>query len=417
MGLRAALGLERGKPVVSFPRSRPSREPELIDQHRILHASNNSHGRSSEALIGDIISHAYEFFGGYGRLKTVLDFGCGHSSAVDMVAAHFKAKAHRFDPAIPEYSTIPIQRADLVVNTDVLQRIPEEDIIAFLKRLRSISKHVFFQIATEAAGTILANDENAHCTVKPDEWWLATLRQVFPDVRVVPSNWPARLTCVTWPRKIITHDEQAILALAKFSGIRGKDCVIFGSAPSPLIGDIRLEQPIICCNGSSLTLQNNLGRPPALSFVHSHVFARDNPADVEVRDALSAVKNIGRLVVLHEDYYDYDTEITRGRSEDEMRLAWGLRYSMLERLLGANLPFLDMSTGAFTVLAALSCGAKSVHLIGFSLISKGHSYNPNGRHRNHIRSDAAIYALLGQRGHRITSSDPSVSSILNPILA
>ena len=34
----------------------------------------------------------------------------------------------RYDPAIPELSTIPIERADFIVNTDVLEHIPEQDI-------------------------------------------------------------------------------------------------------------------------------------------------------------------------------------------------------------------------------------------------------------------------------------------------
>lgn len=394
-----------------------TRGESLIEQYKILHGSKDNYGKSSESLIGDIIAHAYEFFGGYGRVKTVLDFGCGRSSTVDHVAAHFKAAGYRYDPAIPEFSTLPVNKADLVINTDVLEHIPEEDVDAFLKTIRSVSQYAFFQIATEAAGTILANGENAHCTVKPETWWLEKIGTVFPNVRAVQSNWPNRLTCVTWRRREIIQDEQAIFDLAKFAGLRGKDCVVFGSAPGPLLGELNPSRPIICCNGSSRTLQATFGRSPALSFIHGHVFARPNPADADVRNALSDVKNIGRAVILDEARYAYDTEIIKDRAKGELRFPWDLRFSMIERLLDANLPFLDISTGAFAVLAALTCGARSAHLVGFSFISKGHSYNANGLHRNHIRSDAALYTLLSQRGYQLSSSDTSISAVLNPILS
>ena len=137
---------------------------------------------------------------------------------------------------------------------------------------------------------------------------------------------------------------------------------------------------------------------------------------MDVRSALSEVKSVGRLVVLHEDRYSYTSAILEGRTTAEMRFPWGLRYELIERLLDANLSFLDISTGAFATLAAFACGAKSVDLVGFSFVSKGHSYNQNGRYRNHVRSDACLYGLLGQRGCRITSADTSIATILNPIL-
>lgn len=85
-------------------------------------------------------------------------------------------------------------------------------------------------------------------------------------------------------------------------------------------------------------------------------------------------------------------------------------------LLDTPLPLLDFSTGAFAVLAALYAGASEVRLVGFSLTSKGHSYNGNERYRNHVSSDAALYALLSAKGYGIVSDVPEIAMICRRIV-
>lgn len=200
--------------------------------------------------------------------------------------------------------------------------------------------------------------------------------------------------------------------LYEFCGsLRGRDCIVLGSAPSPDFANYNNE-PIICCNGSALSLQRAMGRAPDYTFMHSHVLARWNQSDKEVRQALENVKGLGKTVVFHDPKYTYTTELISSRVNDVMSFDWDRRHEIVTELLNVSLPFLACSTGAIVAASVLRAGARSVRLVGFSLANKGHSYNDKDRYRNHVRSDAALFALLGQAGFNISSREPSISMIL-----
>ena len=88
-----------------------------------------------------------------------------------------------------------VYRADVVINTDVMEHIPAEDINEVLGHIKSLSNNVFFNISTRPANQKLPNGENAHCTVWSDEKWLR--KKFFPD-RATPAlllpgiQWLAR---------------------------------------------------------------------------------------------------------------------------------------------------------------------------------------------------------------------------------
>lgn len=195
------------------------------------------------------------------------------------------------------------------------------------------------------------------------------------------------------------------------ASIQGRDCVVFGSAPDPDMSGYA-GGPIICCNGSAASLKRTLGRAPDYTFLHCHALARDNPADVDVRNALASVESIGKVVLFDDPHYDYAADFLVPISSGIAKYDWLSRYEIVDDLLGAPLPFLDLSSGAMTTALVLRHGARSVDLVGISLARKGHSYNPNEHYRNHVRSDAALFALLAQIGYDIRSRDPSVAMIV-----
>ncbi len=89
---------------------------------------------------------------------------------------------------------------------------------------------------------------------------------------------------------------------------------------------------------------------------------------------------------------------------------WDLRFEIIRQLTGiglrgvqhkAGLAGMDLSTGAVTVACALLWRARSVRLVGFSFASKGTATIPRDSIRNHVSSDAALYALLSTYGFRI----------------
>ncbi len=171
-----------------------NRRDALIAQYREIHATR-AYGRSSEVYAG-LIQRQLD---GIPPIKSVLDFGCGQSRLVDWVAKLNDAEARRYDPAIPEFATPPTQPADLVICTDVMEHIPENDIDDLFAQIRALTSHAFFAISLVEAVETLPNGENAHCTVRPKNFWDRRLRKHFPTLRHVRSFENNALAAVTWP--------------------------------------------------------------------------------------------------------------------------------------------------------------------------------------------------------------------------
>ncbi len=172
------------------------RKAELIDQYRQIHAKK-TYGRSSEILIGVVQRHIYDL----PPVRTILDFGCGRSRLVDWLAKIHDAKAYRYDPAIPEFAQMPVDKADLVLCTDVMEHIPQENVEEVIAAIRAISPHAYFNISCRPADEILPNGENAHCTVRPPRWWARTLRETFPEVRRTRSFGKDDVSLITWDKE------------------------------------------------------------------------------------------------------------------------------------------------------------------------------------------------------------------------
>lgn len=121
------------------------------------------------------------------RPKSILDYGAGKNRMVEWFVAPGAKVRHRFEPAIPEISNIPLPHYDLILNTDVLEHLDEDEIVSVLADIRSHCNDALFLIDTREAKTILPNGENAHATVKPAEWWLTPVREFFPNAELISS--------------------------------------------------------------------------------------------------------------------------------------------------------------------------------------------------------------------------------------
>jgi len=165
----------------------------LVEQYREIHATK-TYGASSEKQLGFIYPHTLKL----GTVRTILDYGCGRSRLVDWLAKLHDATAFRYDPAIPQFSIIPGTAFDLALNTDVLEHIPEVDLDEVIGRIAGLSKRVFFNISTVPAKAILPSGENAHCTVRPPQWWQKRLGTQFRKVREVRSYKGSTCSFITW---------------------------------------------------------------------------------------------------------------------------------------------------------------------------------------------------------------------------
>jgi hypothetical protein len=132
------------------------------------------------------------------RPKSILNYGCGQTSFHEELEL-FGAEFHRYDPGFPGLSKLPVEQADFLINTDVLEHIPEKQLDDVLSKMASITSHAFFNIATRPAKEILANGENAHCTIMTAAQWQTRLAKHFTAVELVYNRPEHSCVFLTWP--------------------------------------------------------------------------------------------------------------------------------------------------------------------------------------------------------------------------
>jgi len=148
-------------------------EQEYIEYYKEMAKTNYYPGVSLSPYVNDISSLVEKT-----NSKSMLDFGCGGGRQYNVEKLHenWGFMPTLYDPAVERYSLKPEGPFDCVISTDVFEHIPEEALIYSLEYIFNIAeKFVFIAISTAKACTILPNGENAHCTVKPLEWWAETI--------------------------------------------------------------------------------------------------------------------------------------------------------------------------------------------------------------------------------------------------
>jgi len=156
---------------------------DYLDQYKIIHSETDTFGTSSIEFLYLVELIIKEL-----KPKSVLDYGCGRSRLVEELKINSDIKRYRYDPAVKEYSVLPVEKVDFVINTDVLEHIPEEHLDELLSGIKSISENVFFNISNRLANKVLPNGENAHCTVKPPKWWQKKLESRFGFIQRLVCN-------------------------------------------------------------------------------------------------------------------------------------------------------------------------------------------------------------------------------------
>ena len=160
----------------------------LIEQYKILHKTKK-YGISSIKLL-DVINEIIDF-----QPKSVLDYGCGQSILIDKLNI---PKKYRYDPAISGIDKLPVSKVDLILCNDVLEHILEEDLDDLLKELKSLSDKVVFSICIKLATHKLPNGQNAHVTIKPVDWWLNKINNIFGKAILVKNINDVKFLCKTW---------------------------------------------------------------------------------------------------------------------------------------------------------------------------------------------------------------------------
>lgn len=149
----------------------------LAKEYMAMHAKKKFSGISLQPHISEIERLIKEY-----DCKTILDYGCGQGSL------HKKKKLGEvtlYDPYYIPYSKKPSGNFDMVICTDVMEHIPEQEVGKVLAELIEYTdKILFLSISTVPAKKTFSNGENVHLTVKPKEWWELMI-STAKDIKIV----------------------------------------------------------------------------------------------------------------------------------------------------------------------------------------------------------------------------------------
>ena len=164
---------------------KPSQEyHDLIDSYKVLHQEEGKFkGISLVPLVPTLMSLVKE-----NNCKTLLDYGCGKAIPYDKDRCKEVDLRHPiqklcnlksfdlYDPAYEKYTTLPNKKYDIVVCTDVLEHIAEQDLDYVLTEILSHSKKiVFLNISCQPALKHFKEGKfkgkNVHISVFDPSWW------------------------------------------------------------------------------------------------------------------------------------------------------------------------------------------------------------------------------------------------------
>ena len=133
--------------------------------YEILHKACPEYGVGGNWFGNKIISIAKEQ-----NVKTILDYGCGKGGLVNLLKKDYEV--YGYDPYVPEFSRFPEVKIDMLVSTDFLEHIEEDELDDILSHFNEIAPKVqFHAISNRKAAQILPDGRNAHRIVRPAEWW------------------------------------------------------------------------------------------------------------------------------------------------------------------------------------------------------------------------------------------------------
>jgi hypothetical protein len=179
---------------MTYSRANPSpRFAELLEQYRAMHRDGDARrgtpaeqtfdGKSlprQASRIKKLIGHS--------GARTILDYGSGKGRQYlpagimengvvrwNSMQEYWGVESIRcYDPGHAPFSALPEGQFDGVVCTDVLEHCPEEDLPWIVGELFGYARlFVFANVACYPAAKTLPNGENAHCTIRPVEFWQA----------------------------------------------------------------------------------------------------------------------------------------------------------------------------------------------------------------------------------------------------
>jgi len=345
--------------------------------------------------------------------QSVLDYGCGQGNLADLFQQHFRCPITKYDPTISEYATLPQGHYDLGLCTDVLEHIPEEEIDGLLSTLSSYVDRAFFNIHLGEASTILSNGENAHCTIKPAQWWRRKIERHFGAAYLVSEKWPSASICTWEPPRLkeaspIIELPEDIHMLRSLLPVLNGPTLVLGSAPEPkLPSEIDTSWKLICVNGSGFVAKSLQLPVPDITIISGATFGKTQ-ANQEGQLALTNLKTKILIYIDVSHSFDVAKQIMDKvgyRFEKVFIMKAEAREKIIRTVTRQPVdPTCLPSNGIFASILALFMGTTSVTLSGISLIKTGHHYSQSDCPRQHVLDDSRfISAMIGMDMPLITA--------------
>ncbi len=144
------------------------------------------------------------------KSKSVIDFGCGKAKyyfeEIDINKKTYSNITNYwdindiflYDPGVENFSKYPTRKADGVICVDVVEHIPEDDVINFIEELFKLAnKFVFIVIACYPAKKTLPDGRNVHLSIKSANEW----KKIIRDIRTQFLNISPYVICATKRRE------------------------------------------------------------------------------------------------------------------------------------------------------------------------------------------------------------------------
>ena len=177
---------------MNYSRAHPSpRYVELLQLYRAMHEQGEIfQGIPAEETFpgSSLAAQAVRIRSLIGRTnaQTILDYGSGKGKQYEprvvfdegggrwpsMMDYWNVEEVVCYDPCYEPFSRLPGGKFDGVISTDMLEHCPEQDIPWIVEEIFGFAeKFVFANVASFPARKRLSNGENAHCTIRPAQWW------------------------------------------------------------------------------------------------------------------------------------------------------------------------------------------------------------------------------------------------------
>lgn len=151
---------------------------DVIEQYQVMHKSEKYFRGLCTVKHKDVICSMIDTH----NATNLLDYGSGKGKQYEFpysLQNYWGVAVHCYDPGVPEFLNIPIEKYDGVICCDVMEHVPETEVRATLQRIFGYARRfVFLSIATVPATKSLPDGRNCHLTVRPRKWWEAQIAAV-----------------------------------------------------------------------------------------------------------------------------------------------------------------------------------------------------------------------------------------------